>query len=43
MIPELQALIEDALTKAQAEPKSRELALVVTKLEEALMWFKARK
>lgn len=43
MIPILQSLIEDAIAQAQAEPKSREIALVLTKLEEALMWFKARK
>lgn len=41
MVPELYAKISDALEKAKAEPKSREMSLVITKLEEALMWFNA--
>lgn len=43
MIPVLQAMIEDAIKEANTQPKSREMALVITKLEEALHWFQARK
>lgn len=41
MIPILSAKIEDAIKEAKSLPKSRETALVVTKLEEALHWYQA--
>lgn len=41
MIPELQAKIEEALKTAQAATQSREMALVITKLQEALHWYHA--
>lgn len=41
MIPVLQAEIEKALEEARAATQSREMSLVITKLEEALHWFHA--
>lgn len=40
MVPttELEARIQAAIDEARVEGSSRELSLVITKLEEALMW-----
>lgn len=35
---ELEARIKDAISAAYEEGPSREISLVITKLEEALMW-----
>jgi len=39
MIPALHALILDAIEEAKKQPKTREMSLVLTKLEEALLWY----
>jgi hypothetical protein len=39
MVPEIVAKMMDALDLAKASPKSREMSLVITKLEEAIMWY----
>lgn len=38
MTPALEELIALAIDGARAEPKSREMALVLTKLDEARLW-----
>ncbi len=43
MVPHLYALLTDAIKEAQEQPKSREMSLVITKLEEALHWYQAQK
>lgn len=42
MIPYLESLIKDAIEEAKNQPKTRESSLVLTKLEEALMWFQKK-
>jgi len=37
------SMITDAIEEAQKQPKSREMSLVITKLEEALLWYGAQK
>lgn len=41
MVPALIAHLTDALDEAHKQPKSREMALVITKIEEALHWYHA--
>jgi len=43
MIPMLLAHIQDAIEEAKKQPASREMSLVITKLEEALHWYSAVK
>lgn len=43
MVPALYAYITDAIKEAQSLPKTREMSLVITKLEEALLWYGAQK
>lgn len=43
MIPVLLANILDAIEEAKKQPPSREMSLVITKLEEALHWYQAKK
>lgn len=43
MVPTLYALIADAIKEAESQPKSREMSLVITKLQEALLWYGAQK
>jgi hypothetical protein len=40
MVEEIVAHISDAIDAAKAKPATRELSLVITKLEEALLWYK---
>lgn len=42
MMPALYGMIEDAIKEAKASPPSREMSLVITKLEEALLWYKSQ-
>jgi len=41
MIPVVLAHLLDALDEAHKQPKSREMSLVITKIEEAIHWYKA--
>jgi len=40
MVDEITAHLMDALEALQKQPKSREVSLAITKIEEALMWWK---
>lgn len=41
MIPAILHHLEEAIKEAKALPKTRESSLVITKLEEALHWYRA--
>jgi hypothetical protein len=43
MVDEVTATLMDALEALKKSPQSREVSLAITKVEEALMWWKARK
>lgn len=43
MAPALYCYITDAIKEAKSLPPSREMSLVITKLEEALLWYGAQK